>query len=188
MKNITFAFAILGAWLMASAGNDFAFGSEIHDAAKSGSLEKVKLLLKGNPDLVFSKDTDGRTALHYAASCTSKDVVKLLLADKAEVNARDNDGRTPLHLASEDGRKDVVELLLANHADVNAKDSYGDTPLHWVADWGRKDLVTLLLASKAEINTKDNNGHTPLHHALQSDQGAHKDVVKILRQNGAKDD
>ena len=187
MKKITFALVVLAALLMASAGNDFAFGGEIHDAAKSGDLEKIKLLLKGNPDLVFNKDADGRTPLHYAASCTNKDVVELLLADKADVNAKDNDGRTPLHLASEDGRKDVVELLLANHADVNAKDSYGDAPLHWVADWGRKDLVKLLLASKADINAKDNRGYTPLHCALESDQGAHKDVVKILRQNGGKE-
>jgi ankyrin repeat protein len=185
MKKIMFAFVVLGAWLM--AGSDFAFGGEIHDAAESGGLEKVRLLLKANPELVFSKDTDGRTPLHYAASCTNKDVVELLLAYKADVNAKDNDGRTPLHLASEDGRKEVVELLLANHADVNAKDGYGDTPLHWVADWGRKDLVKLLLASKADINAKDNRGYTPLQCALHSDQGAHKDVVKILRQNGGKE-
>jgi len=30
-----------------------AFGDEIHEAAKNGDLEKVKALLKGNPDLVF---------------------------------------------------------------------------------------------------------------------------------------
>ena len=101
MKKTIFAFLALGALLM--AGNDFAFGGQIHDAAESGDLEKIKLLLKGNPDLVFSKDTDGRTPLHYAASCTNKEVVELLLADKADVNAKDNDGRTPLHLVKYGG-------------------------------------------------------------------------------------
>jgi ankyrin repeat protein len=80
-----------------------------------------------------------------------------------------------------------VELLLANHADINAKDSYGDTPLHWVADWGRNDLVKLYLANKADINARNNDGYTPLHCALHSDMGAHKDVAKILRQNGGKE-
>ena len=40
---------------------------EIHDAAKSGDVEKVKALLKDNPDLVISQDDIGFTPLHYAA-------------------------------------------------------------------------------------------------------------------------
>ena len=39
------------------------------------------------------------------------DVVQLLLANKADVNARDNLGRTTVQLVKEDGDKDVVELL-----------------------------------------------------------------------------
>jgi len=40
-----------------------------------------------------------------------KDVVELLLANKADVNAKDNSGKTPLHIAVSKGHKDVVELL-----------------------------------------------------------------------------
>ena len=39
--------------------SSLALCGEIHDAAQSGDLEKVKALLKANPDLVFSKDTNG---------------------------------------------------------------------------------------------------------------------------------
>ena len=50
--------------LVALAWSSLAFCGEIHDAAKDGDLEKVKALLKDNPDLVFSKDNDGATPLH----------------------------------------------------------------------------------------------------------------------------
>jgi len=40
-----------------------------------------------------------------------KDVVKLLLASKADVNAKDNAGRTPLQLAMATRHTDVAELL-----------------------------------------------------------------------------
>jgi ankyrin repeat protein len=66
-----------------------AFGGEIHDAAKRGDLEKVKALLKANPNWVSRKDPDGMTPLHKAAGAGVKDVVELLLAKGAEVNAKD---------------------------------------------------------------------------------------------------
>ena len=70
------------AWAaLASAG-------EIHDAAKNGDLNKVRSLLTANPDLVFSKGSQGTTPLHWAAAQGHKDVVKLLLASKAEVMAK----------------------------------------------------------------------------------------------------
>jgi ankyrin repeat protein len=62
---------------------------EIHDAAKAGDLEKVKALLKENPEMAFIKGDFGMTPLHLAASKGYKDVVELLLANKGEINAKD---------------------------------------------------------------------------------------------------
>ncbi len=76
--------------LVALVWSSLAFCGEIHDAAQNGDLAKVKALLKANPDLVSSKDTNGMTPLHCAAVKGHKDVAELLLANKAEVNARDN--------------------------------------------------------------------------------------------------
>jgi ankyrin repeat protein len=97
--------------MVALAWSSLAFCGEIHDAAKSGDLVKVKALLKGNPDLVFSKDNDGRTPLHWAAAGARKDVVELLLVNQAEVNAKNKEGWTPLHWAALQGQKDMAELL-----------------------------------------------------------------------------
>jgi ankyrin repeat protein len=94
-----------------TTAGDHSGRSEIHDAAKRGDLEKVKALLKDNPNLVSSRDTNGWMPLHAAASNGHKDVVELLLANKAEVNAKNTNGATPLHLAASAGHKDVAELL-----------------------------------------------------------------------------
>jgi ankyrin repeat protein len=67
--------------------------------------------------------------LHSAAYEGHNDVVELLLAKGANVNAKINDGFTPLYEAASNGQKDVTELLLAKGADVNAKDNDGKTPL-----------------------------------------------------------
>ncbi len=54
-----------GIVLFALALSSLAFCGEIHDAAKAGDLEKVRTLLLQNPNLVFSKCTNGLTALDY---------------------------------------------------------------------------------------------------------------------------
>ena len=156
--------------------------SAIHEAAKDGDLEKVKALLKSNPDCVLSKGTDDATPLHWAALNGHKEVAALLLANKAEVNAKSKSGGMPLHTAAFRGYKDLAALLLADGADVNGKANDERTPLHAAAMQGHKDLVALLLAGKAEIDAKDKTGRTPLHLAAANGQ---KDMVELLLAKGA---
>src|SRR5713101_2106293 len=127
MRFWTKLFDLLQANIFGPSGPQLA----IDRAVKDGDLEKVKALLKGNPDLVFNGDGRGWTPVHYAAHWGQKEVAELLLANKADVNAQDNYGMTPLHCAVAQGYKDLAELLLANKADVNAQDNEGVTPLHF---------------------------------------------------------
>ena len=127
-----------------TAGGGSGSGEIRVAAAKRGDLGKVKALLKGNPDFVFSKDTNGWTPLHFAAAKGQKDVALLLLAHKAEVNAKTSEGETPLHWAVGWGHKEVAALLLANKAEVNTKDKDGKTPFQLATDKGRKDVAELL--------------------------------------------
>jgi ankyrin repeat protein len=105
-----------------------AFPGEIHDAARSGDVEKVQELLDKDPGLVSGRDDLSRTAPHYAADYGHRGVAQLLLAIKAEVDARDGLGGTPLHVAAVNGNRDVAELLRASKADVNAKTNRGPPP------------------------------------------------------------
>ena len=54
-------------------------------------------------------------------------VVKLLLANGADVNAQNNNGDSALTRATLNGHLEIVKLLLTNGADVNAQDTDGDT-------------------------------------------------------------
>jgi ankyrin repeat protein len=134
--------------LVALAFSRPALCGEIHDAAKNGDSAKVKLLLKGDPTLVSSKNENGATPLHLAASYGQKTVAELLLANHAPVDAKDKNGETPLHWAAHFGKEGVARLLLDSKADVNASDNYGQTPLDMAAtnptDWGNKEVAMLL--------------------------------------------
>lgn len=181
------------------------FSAEFNDFLMpmlSGDLDKVKALLKDNPDLIKAKGDNGDTLLHYAAVYSmNSDIAKFLIANNADVNATDNSGLTPLHFAAGANgtpSKNVVEFLLANKADVNAKANDGTTAMHYAASWGDKDVVELLLTHGADVNaaadpqivklwfgpgswaTKSlaDVGKTPLDWAIAA---GHKDVANLLR-------
>ena len=175
--------AAVSIWVSLAIYSLPAFSSEIHDAATSGDLAKVEALLKENPGLVNVRDNQGFTPLHNAAARGHREIVELLLINKAEVNARTTlgdapagesvpltvallyrqlQGATPLHMAAFPGHQEVAESLLAHGADVNAKNQDGATPLHLAALAGRKGMAELLLAHGAEVNAKNrDSSHAP---------------------------
>jgi len=118
--------------------------ASIHDAARDGDLAQVRALLKHNPDLVSTRDSTGRTPLHFAAYEGHEDVVELLLAHGADVNAKADNGETPLHFAARKGYTNVVKLLWLHGADVDAKDNHGDTPLDLAAVYGNSAVAEVL--------------------------------------------
>jgi len=121
-----------------------ATDTTFHDAARNGSVETLKSRMNDNPNVVFSKDDYGKTALHYAAEFGQKKIAELLLANKAEVDPTTNLGVTPLHMAASNGQKDIVRLLLLMGANVNEKSCPGQTALGYALARGHKDVVTLL--------------------------------------------
>jgi ankyrin repeat protein len=157
----------------------------LHGAATLGLKNMAELLIAKGADVNAKTDPGAWTPLHWAAGNGHVDVVKVMLAGKAKVDAKNSFGSTPLHRAVGANHEEVVKILLAGKADVNARDaSDGWTPLHHAVVNGRKDLAEFLLANQADVNVEANDGWTPLRWA---EEKGHKDVAELLLNHGGKD-
>ena len=94
---------------------------------------------------VNAKDGDGTTPLHLAALMGHKEIVGLLIAKAADVNAKGSKyGIAPLLNAAMGGYKETTELLIAKSTDVNVRGFLGKTPLNMAVDEGKKEIADLL--------------------------------------------
>lgn len=100
----------------------------LHEAAKSGKLETVALLLenKGDPT---STDNEHKSPLHYAIAGGHAKVVSRLLEYGADINTAAKDGSTPLHVAASKGSLPLVGLLIEKGAKLDVRDLKGNTAL-----------------------------------------------------------
>ena len=119
------------------------------------------------------------TPLCKAAKDCNESALRLLLAEKADVNGKSDGNVTPLHWVASSECTNLAKLLLANKADVNARDSGGSTPLHWLATGGRPfEMAKLLVENNADVNVKNNQGKTPLHEVAKRED--HKSFAELL--------
>ncbi len=120
-------------------------------AASTGSVEVVQALLAANSWVdVNAKQRDGKTPLTIASAKGRADVVRLLLAAKADVTAADNDGKTALMFASANGHLEVVQALLAAKAEVNTKQHDGSTALMLALQNDHPEAARLLTSAGAK--------------------------------------
>lgn len=147
----------------------------IYSAVERGNVKNLKKYLEEgvNPN---SRDLLDETPLHKLTSIAlqnpdkSKEMLDLLIAKGADVNARDRSGDTLLHEIAQYRSNNAVmiaELLIDRGADINAKNKYGRTPLHSAANlFINKDMTELLIKKGANLNAKDEEGRTPLHEVV----------------------
>jgi ankyrin repeat protein len=102
-------------------------------AARSGSIEAIKLLLDAGADVNLPGPTGDNwdaTPLQHAILERQPAAVRLLLDRGADPNAGAGAGSlAPLFLAAGDTDPAILKLLLAHGADPNVEDENGVTPL-----------------------------------------------------------
>jgi len=194
-----------GAKVNESAGT---FGP-LHTAAKNGSLEMAKFLIKNGANVNLQSSIMG-TPLVIAISYKKYEIAKLLVENKADVNlsqACDGLNNTcwkPLHMAVVLGKKGytpfggegepemsakLIQLLLQKGADVNGKlegeqqHMGGYTPLHWAAIHDVVAAAKTLLAKGADINAKNLGNNTPLKVAKSWRKN---NMIEFLKSKGGK--
>lgn len=145
------------------------------DAVKRGDLAQVgQLLHQGvNPN---AKDDCDDSAMAFAARSGRPEIVKELIAYKADVNSTDGafSRKPPLLWAldwSEEGEEDktyeVVKLLLNAGANVNPKGESYDPPLTVAVAKEMNRVVELLIAAGADINAQDDAERTAYSYAAE---------------------
>ncbi|MFW7341427.1 ankyrin repeat domain-containing protein [Pollutimonas sp. H1-120] len=90
----------------------------------------------------------GWTPLQYAASKGHLDTVKMLVANKALINAPGPDGTTALMMAAYGGSEPVVRFLLDSGADATMQNLQKQD----AADWARMKKHTALAAKLDELS------------------------------------
>ncbi|MCH8947300.1 MAG: ankyrin repeat domain-containing protein [Acidobacteria bacterium] len=153
---------------------------DIFEAAAMGKRERVKELVRAQPELMRAWSPDGFTALHLAAFLGQPEMVALLLEHGAAVNAtaRNPMKVMPLHSAVASRKLKSVELLLEHGAEVNAQQQGGWTALHAAAHHGDVETAKVLLAKGADKSRKSADGKTPLDMA---EAGGHEEMARLLR-------
>jgi ankyrin repeat protein len=154
----------------------------LHVASGEKYLEIAKLLLEKGAD-PNCRQAANATPLHIAATVPGGlEIVKLLVANKAEIDPKDRRGQTPLIGAASNGFLEVVEFLLDSGADVNVKSKDGATPLHAAVYAKHKEAAAVLLARGASVNVGDATKNTPLHYAARN---CDREMADLLLANGA---
>jgi ankyrin repeat protein len=156
----------------------------LFEAVAVGQANVVAEGLEAQPDLVNAYSHDGFTPLALASFFGHDQIVALLLARGAEVNAVSQNAMRvmPLHSAVAGQHLRVARALLAHGAEVNAAQAGDFTPLHGAAQNGQLEMVALLLSYGATVNPHSAGEQTPLALALE---GGHEQVANLLRQRGA---
>lgn len=154
----------LGACQKKEEAKSLDLSQDMVKAIVQGKPQEVKQLLdKG--EAVDAKQA-GQTALHFASMNGKVDIISILIARGAKVDAQDDQGVTPLMLACKDGQLDAVRALLAQGAKLETQNKMGENALHIAGAHGKKDVVTELLDRGANIRATTNNGLNVLVFAL----------------------
>lgn len=155
-------------------------GAEVNIRCNSGETALNKGLTSAAYPYQFGAAADSAHAMAVVGQ-----IVALLVAHGADVNAAAGKGAAPLHYACRNAALETVALLIENGAAVNARAAggvYDGAPLHIAVEAKRDEVCKLLLASGVDVNAPNSAGDTPLHLAAE---GGYTRIAQRLLAGGA---
>lgn len=143
----------------------------LFEAVQQVDAKKVHKLLNLGVDVnqfFYEIDEDGPTPLMAVVSASDKtterrDIVCMLLAFGADVNAKNRYHESVLHKAVHQGDREIVKKLIKDGADKNAQDNNGYTPLMQLAEiQDDRDLsmIKLLIEEGVDVRLENFKGQT----------------------------
>lgn len=177
---------------MATQGDRKEVQARLFKAIEGGDSGAVRELLEIDPSLASAHNSEGASALIWAAYYRQSAISDLLMGNGAQPNVfeasalnlndrvrellRSNrtlvdsysfDGWTPLHLAAHFGSLDALRTLLAHGATHRAisQNSNGNQPLQAATAGRQAEAVAILLEVGADVDAPSEGGFTALHSA-----------------------
>jgi ankyrin repeat protein len=126
--------------VLIAAGADVNARSHYVAAANGRGFEGRTPVASRTEEKVEEFASGWLTPLMFAARDGGLELVRILVAAGADVDAVVGDGKTALALAIFNGNYDVASFLVDRHADVNKADAQRFTPLFWAVD--RRNMET----------------------------------------------
>jgi ankyrin repeat protein len=193
-----------GAPVNAEGGKEYP--SAIGAAVSRGHYAMARLLLDHGAD-VNTKSYAGQPLLHLALQMEASveetpnkklrlgglswltppnrardDMIQLLVAKGANVNATDEEGTSALHLSLALPQLDMARFFLEHGADPNLRNGTGETPIQIAMNRPNEGMLRLLLDHNVDIHRKGRWGQPPLHSAV----GKGRKTIQLLLANGAR--
>lgn len=164
------AWAVVGALLQKGADPNIsnALGvSPILMTAEKGDIEYIDQLV-AHGGRVDHRDSQGRSALHYAAKHDQRRIVRhLIVVYHLDPNVVDRAGVTPAGRAAQNNHLETYKLLVKLGANPHHRDHKGQSILHYLfASTRRPDpskfVKHVIQKDRIPINVQDHIGYTPL--------------------------
>ena len=117
-------------------------------------MEFVKLFLNYAVD-VNAVNSLGRTALHYAATRGSSEIMQMLLNRGTDIRKLDSKNKSVLHhamFANDDDTQTILLIIKHFGASINLKDVHGTTALLIAIKVRKLKFVEYLLKQEAKVN------------------------------------
>ena len=83
-------------------------GQSIHESAKKGDIEKIKSMIKENPELIFLQNRYGMIPLHTSAYNGKIEVFEFFLKKGVDLNSATRTGKTALFYAEINQQKNMI--------------------------------------------------------------------------------
>jgi ankyrin repeat protein len=171
--------ALLAGGAQVNATDDWGNGPLLY-AAREGEVESARMLLKAGAYV------DGRGGtmppLAVAALRGHATLVRLLIRNKADVNAVGENGQSALMNAVKLNHLEVAKILIEAGANTHVLDRVGDNLLAVAVNRNYPDMLVLLLKQGVNPDLADSNGLTALYWAEYLNRPA---LAQLLRDAGA---
>ena len=130
-----------------------------------GDRSAARQLMEQNREIVFARDPDGNTPLHWAIRENQIDLAEFWIKSGANLSATNLAGQTPLHLAAVGGLAELTQHLLDAGAPTGVRDTNGWTPFKAATEAKQSATIRLLLPKAAGANASKRGPTLMIHKA-----------------------